>query len=93
MPSTMPLVLALVDTLEQIVSIGKALPLQIHPNKELAQKLHREQPEKFPDPNHKPEIAVALSRFEAFIGWKPLRDISVLVAMARIVRAVSMRPV
>ena len=44
----------------------------------MAQKLHHEQPDKFPDPNHKPEIAVALSRFEAFVGWKPLRDISVL---------------
>lgn len=33
-------------------------------------------PEKFTDPNHKPEIAVALSKFEVFAGWKSLSDIS-----------------
>lgn len=33
-------------------------------------------PHKFTDPNHKPEIAVALSRFEVFAGWKSLSDIS-----------------
>ena len=33
-------------------------------------------PHKFTDPNHKPEIAVALSRFEVFAGWKSLPDIS-----------------
>jgi mannose-6-phosphate isomerase class I len=31
----------------QILSIAKALPLQIHPDKELAQKLHTKDPEKF----------------------------------------------
>lgn len=33
-------------------------------------------PKKFTDPNHKPEIAVALSKFEVFAGWKSLDDIS-----------------
>lgn len=56
----------------QILSIAKALPLQIHPNKELATKLHEKDPENFTDPNHKPEIAVALSKFETFAGFKPL---------------------
>jgi mannose-6-phosphate isomerase len=50
--------------------------LQIHPNKDLAAKLHKEDPENFTDPNHKPEIAVALSRFEVFAGWKPLSEIT-----------------
>jgi mannose-6-phosphate isomerase len=27
------------------------------------------------DANHKPEIAVALSKFEVFVGWKPLPEI------------------
>ncbi|KAA8633998.1 hypothetical protein SMACR_09165 [Sordaria macrospora] len=61
--------------LPKILSIAKALPLQIHPNKELATKLHKKDPENFTDPNHKPEIAVALSKFEVFAGWKPLSDI------------------
>jgi len=62
----------------QILSIQKALPLQIHPNKELAAQLHKKDPEKFTDPNHKPEIAVTLSKFEVFAGWKPLEDIHIL---------------
>ncbi|KAH8747320.1 RmlC-like cupin domain-containing protein [Diaporthe sp. PMI_573] len=62
--------------LPKILSIAKALPLQLHPNKELASKLHREQPGKFSDSNHKPEIAVAVSDFELFVGFKPLDIIS-----------------
>ncbi|CAG9955533.1 unnamed protein product [Clonostachys rosea f. rosea IK726] len=64
--------------LPKILSIAKALPLQIHPNKQLSERLHQEQPDKFTDPNHKPEIAVALSRFEVFAGWKPVSQISPL---------------
>lgn len=62
----------------QILSIAKALPLQIHPDEELAAKLHREQPDNYTDPNHKPEIAVALSKFEVFAGWKPMKIIAAL---------------
>ncbi|KAH6623156.1 RmlC-like cupin domain-containing protein [Chaetomium tenue] len=64
--------------LPKILSIAKALPLQIHPNMELAAKLHAEDPENFTDPNHKPEIAVALSKFEVFAGFKPLSEIEPL---------------
>ncbi|OAQ59262.2 hexose-6-phosphate isomerase [Pochonia chlamydosporia 170] len=64
--------------LPKILSIDKALPLQIHPNKPLAAKLHEKNPDKFSDSNHKPEIAVALSRFELFAGWRDLNQISPL---------------
>ncbi|KAG0647430.1 Phosphomannose isomerase [Hyphodiscus hymeniophilus] len=64
--------------LPKILSIQKALPLQIHPNKDLASRLHQENPEQFTDDNHKPEIAIALSRFEAFAGWKPLSEVQTL---------------
>jgi len=67
--------------LPKILSIAKALPLQIHPDIELSKKLHEEDPEKFADPNHKPEIAVALGRFEAFVGFKPLADIEHLMTL------------
>ncbi|KIX02250.1 mannose-6-phosphate isomerase, class I [Rhinocladiella mackenziei CBS 650.93] len=67
--------------LPKILSIAKALPLQIHPNIKLAEELHNENPEKFTDPNHKPEIAVALSKFEAFVGFKPLDEIKDLLAL------------
>ncbi|KAH6638552.1 RmlC-like cupin domain-containing protein [Truncatella angustata] len=64
--------------LPKILSIAKALPLQIHPNKDLATRLHKKDPENFTDPNHKPEIAVALGKFEVFAGWKPLAQIEPL---------------
>jgi len=70
--------------LPKILSIAKALPLQIHPDIELSQKLHEKDPEKFTDPNHKPEIAVALSRFEAFVGFKQLGDIQHLMKLERL---------
>jgi mannose-6-phosphate isomerase len=70
----------------------KALPLQIHPDKQvggrwtcaleqqlipvqLAEKLHREDPDSFADRNHKPEIAVALAPFQGFVGFRPLKQI------------------
>ena len=62
----------------QILSIAKALPLQIHPNTQLAAQLHEKEPEKFTDTNHKPEIAVALGKFEVFAGWKRNEDIQAL---------------
>ncbi|KAK1996075.1 mannose-6-phosphate isomerase [Colletotrichum falcatum] len=62
--------------LPKILSIAKALPLQIHPDKALAARLHERDPAAFTDPNHKPEIAVALGPFEVFAGFKPLDRIS-----------------
>ncbi|KAJ5764553.1 hypothetical protein N7533_003234 [Penicillium manginii] len=64
--------------LPKILSFNKALPLQIHPDLTLAAKLHGEDPKKYGDTNHKPEIAIALSKFELFAGWKPLKDIQTL---------------
>ncbi|KAL8729242.1 MAG: hypothetical protein Q9166_004863 [cf. Caloplaca sp. 2 TL-2023] len=67
-----------VPFLPKILSIAKALPLQIHPNKELSAQLHKNDPEKFTDPNHKPEIAIALGPFEVFAGFKDNNDIQAL---------------
>lgn len=67
--------------LPKVLSIAKALPLQLHPNKSLASELHKSDPSSFTDPNHKPEIAIALSKFEAFCGFKPLNDIEQLMLL------------
>ncbi|KAI4239553.1 MAG: hypothetical protein L6R40_005498 [Gallowayella cf. fulva] len=67
-----------VPFLPKILSISKALPLQIHPNKELSSQLHKKDPEKFTDPNHKPEIAIALGPFEVFAGFKDNKNIQAL---------------
>ncbi|GAA82789.1 mannose-6-phosphate isomerase, class I [Aspergillus luchuensis IFO 4308] len=70
----------------KILSFQKALPLQIHPDKKLAEKLHESQPDKYSDPNHKPEIAIALSNFELFVGFKPLHEIENLFKLAPLQR-------
>ena len=70
-----------VPYLPKVLSIAKALPLQVHPNKELSAKLHKENPDDFTDPNHKPEIALALSKFEAFCGFKPTEQIASLMKL------------
>ncbi|KAK3215384.1 hypothetical protein GRF29_19g3097220 [Pseudopithomyces chartarum] len=67
--------------LPKVLSIAKALPLQLHPNKDLASQLHARDPDQFTDPNHKPEIALALGDFEAFCGFKPLADIERLMQL------------
>lgn len=47
----------------------------------LARKLHEQDPQRFGDANHKPEIAIALSNFELFAGFKPLRTIENLMKL------------
>lgn len=66
---------------EKVLSFDKALPLQVHPDKRLAEQLNLTDPETFADTNHKPEIAVALSEFELFAGFKPLKDIESLLSI------------
>lgn len=67
--------------LPKVLSIRKALPLQLHPNKDLAAELHQKDPQNFTDPNHKPEIALALGKFEAFCGFKELEVIKPLLEL------------
>ncbi|KAK8847508.1 mannose-6-phosphate isomerase, class I [Kwoniella newhampshirensis] len=65
-----------VPFLFKVLCCKQALPLQIHPNKELARKLHEKEPDKFPDTNHKPEIAVCLSpTFLGFAAFRPYHQI------------------
>uniref|UniRef100_H2YYX3 Mannose-6-phosphate isomerase n=1 Tax=Ciona savignyi TaxID=51511 RepID=H2YYX3_CIOSA len=60
----------------KVLSVNKSLSIQAHPNKQLAQKLHSEHPDIYKDPNHKPEMAIALTPFEALCGFRPLSEIS-----------------
>ena len=39
--------------------------IQAHPDKKLAERLHRDRPDIYKDTNHKPEMALSLSSFEA----------------------------
>jgi len=59
----------------KVLSVAKALSIQAHPDKKLAEKLHAERPEIYKDPNHKPEMAIALTEFEALCGFRPVNEI------------------
>jgi mannose-6-phosphate isomerase len=59
----------------KVLSVGKALSIQAHPDIELAKKLHAERPDIYKDPNHKPEMAIALTKFEGLCGFRPLPEI------------------
>ena len=53
-----------------MLSVNTALSIQAHPNKTLAEKLNSTYPHIYKDPNHKPEIAIALSDdFKACYGF------------------------
>lgn len=41
----------------KVLSIRKALSIQVHPNKAQAEKLHAQHPDIYKDPNHKPEVS------------------------------------
>lgn len=60
----------------KVLSIGKALSIQAHPNKKLAEQLHARDPKNYPDDNHKPEMAIAVTPFEGLCGFRPLEEIS-----------------
>lgn len=59
----------------KVLSVNKALSIQAHPNKSHAEQLHKEQPDMYKDPNHKPELAIALTTFEALCGFRLPKDI------------------
>lgn len=60
----------------KILSIAKALSIQAHPNKKLAEQLHAKDPKNYPDDNHKPEMAIALTDFEGLCGFRPPTEIA-----------------
>mmetsp|Transcript_3453 Transcript_3453/g.3957 ORF Transcript_3453/g.3957 Transcript_3453/m.3957 type:complete len:524 (+) Transcript_3453:127-1698(+) len=66
-----------VSFLFKVLSINKTLSIQAHPDKKRAERLHAANPSAYKDPNHKPEMAIALSDdFEAMCGFRSLQDIA-----------------
>uniref|UniRef100_A0A4W3HI62 Mannose-6-phosphate isomerase n=1 Tax=Callorhinchus milii TaxID=7868 RepID=A0A4W3HI62_CALMI len=59
----------------KVLSVNISLSIQAHPNKELAAKLHAQFPDRYPDKNHKPEMAIALTPFEGLCGFRPVEEI------------------
>ena len=60
----------------KVLSVNKALSIQAHPNKKLAEQLHAKNPKNYPDDNHKPEMAIAITPFEGLCGFRPVDEIA-----------------
>lgn len=60
----------------KVLSIEKVLSIQAHPDKTLGKILRAQDPKNYPDDNHKPEMAIAVTDFEGLCGFKPLDEIS-----------------
>src|ERR1700761_1474590 len=60
----------------KVLSINKALSIQAHPNKKLAEQLHARDSKNYPDDNHKPEMTIAITPFDGLCGFRPLNEIA-----------------
>lgn len=60
----------------KILSINKALSIQVHPDKKTAERLNRERGDVYVDDNHKPEMFYTLSDFEALCGFRDNKEIT-----------------
>jgi mannose-6-phosphate isomerase len=65
----------------KVLSVETALSIQAHPNKQLAQQLHAKDPFNYKDPNHKPEMLIALTPFECLCGFQMVSEILANAAM------------
>ena len=65
----------------KVLSVEKALSIQAHPDKALAEKLHAKNPAVYKDDNHKPEMAIALTRFKAMCGFRDANEIANFLAI------------
>jgi len=63
----------------KVLSAGEPLSIQLHPSKEQAEWLHRQDPAHYPDDNHKPEIAIALESLDALAGVRDAAEIEAML--------------
>lgn len=60
----------------KVLSVAKALSVQAHPDRPLAAVLHSARPDLYPDANHKPELALALTPFAALCAFRAPGDLA-----------------
>ena len=60
----------------KVLSVETALSIQAHPDKARAEALHAARPHVYKDPNHKPEMALALTEFEAMSCFVPCPELA-----------------
>ncbi|KAL6875791.1 hypothetical protein ACP4OV_013304 [Aristida adscensionis] len=68
------------------LSVAKALSIQAHPDRDLARALHALRPAAYPDANHKPEMAVAVTEFRALCGFAGVQELKEVLRTVREVR-------
>lgn len=59
----------------KILSVDVPLSIQLHPSPELALALHQKDPGNYPNSNHKPEIAYALTKVDLLYGLRSVTEI------------------
>ncbi|MES1906858.1 MAG: hypothetical protein MHM6MM_000086 [Cercozoa sp. M6MM] len=62
----------------KVLSIDRALSIQVHPSANDARELHAQRPQIYKDANHKPEMALALTDFEALCGFRSMTELKAL---------------
>lgn len=60
----------------KVLSIRAALSIQAHPDAELAKTLHAKFPTVYRDPNHKPELAIAITPMDAMCSFRTIPQIA-----------------
>ncbi|KAJ9561932.1 hypothetical protein OSB04_007092 [Centaurea solstitialis] len=63
----------------KVLSVAQALSIQAHPDKELAGLLHTLKSNVYKDANHKPEMVLALTEFEALCGFVSFEELEVVL--------------
>ena len=58
----------------KVISVAEPLSIQAHPSKGLAFLLHKNDPDHYPDDNHKPEIAIALDSLTLLAGFASYQE-------------------
>ena len=64
----------------KVLDAARPLSIQAHPDAELAAQLHQQKPQYYPDPYHKPELAICLKNMRALIGFRPIMELQSLLA-------------
>jgi len=63
----------------KVLSVAQGLSIQAHPDIPLAKILHQRDPKNYPDDNHKPEMAIAVTPFEVLCGFRSLGEIQTYI--------------
>jgi mannose-6-phosphate isomerase len=62
----------------KVLSISQALSIQAHPDRSLGRILRDTKPQHYPDDNHKPEMALAVTPCEVLCGFRTVAQMALL---------------